>query len=161
MVSETSYIETIKPLINEAVSSIPDRQIEFETTGEEIGELPPVPRTTVQFFMNWKKNKNPEFRYEYLKVQFLYLFIYILRLYCPNELELGFLVYFQQMPADTIHKIFKDSMEPDTFSEILAILSSEFIKRKEPLYRYLEDLAQVKRFGALTMFMTAGDKKGR
>lgn len=64
------------------------------------------------------------------------------------------------MPDDAIHKIFKDSMEPDTFSEILTILSTEFIKRKKPLYRYLVDLAQVKRFGALIMFMSTADKKG-
>lgn len=123
--------ELVTPSINDVnpESEVEDKKLEPEST--KVIELPPVPRTTVQFFMNWKKNKDAEFRFNYLK----------------------------QMPADTIHKIFKDSMEPDTFSEILTILSTEFINREEPLFRYLEDLAQVKRFGALTMFMSVADKK--
>ncbi|XP_015516347.1 RNA polymerase II-associated protein 3 [Neodiprion lecontei] len=123
-------VKKIEPLISEV---IPVQEVEHDTvrpTNLEHVELPPVPRTTVQFFMNWKKNKDPEFRF----------------------------LYLEQMPVDTIHKLFKDSMEPDTFSEILTILSTEFINRKKPLFRYLEDLAQVKRFGALTMFMSTADK---
>lgn len=33
-------------------------------------ELPPVPRSSIQFLESWKKHKSPEFRYKYLKVNF-------------------------------------------------------------------------------------------
>lgn len=36
---------------------------------EDINTVPPIPKTTVQFIMNWKTNKSPEFRYKYLKVE--------------------------------------------------------------------------------------------
>lgn len=35
---------------------------------EDISTVPPIPKTAVQFIMNWKTNKSPEFRYKYLKV---------------------------------------------------------------------------------------------
>lgn len=31
--------------------------------------IPPIPKTAVQFLMNWKRNNLPEFRYKYLKVR--------------------------------------------------------------------------------------------
>lgn len=35
---------------------------------EDISIVPPIPKTAVQFIMNWKTNKSSEFRYKYLKV---------------------------------------------------------------------------------------------
>ncbi|KAK9297935.1 hypothetical protein QLX08_008473 [Tetragonisca angustula] len=91
----------------------------------------PIPKTAVQFLMNWRKNNSLEFRYEYLK----------------------------QLPEHSLPKIFQDSMESDIFSQIIEILSIEFIKRKDQIFRYLKDLSQVKRFRALIMFITNSDKK--
>ena len=52
-------------------------------------------------------------------------------------------------------------MESDIFSQIIEILSIEFIKRKDQIFRYLKDLSQVKRFRALIMFITNSDKKSK
>ncbi|KOX76001.1 RNA polymerase II-associated protein 3 [Melipona quadrifasciata] len=98
---------------------------------ENISFISPVPKTAVQFLMNWRKNNLLEFRYEYLK----------------------------QLPENSLPKIFQDSMESDIFSQIIEILSIEFIKRKDQIFRYLKDLSQVKRFRALIMFITNSDKK--
>lgn len=38
---------------------------------ENIINIPPVPKTAVQFVMNWKANKSSEFRYQYLKVRIM------------------------------------------------------------------------------------------
>ena len=32
----------------------------------------PIPKTAVQFLMNWRKNNSLEFRYEYLKVGMMF-----------------------------------------------------------------------------------------
>lgn len=36
---------------------------------EDISAVSPIPKTAVQFIMNWKTNKSSEFRYKYLKVK--------------------------------------------------------------------------------------------
>ncbi|XP_015592531.1 RNA polymerase II-associated protein 3 isoform X2 [Cephus cinctus] len=100
-------------------------------TKSEVLKLPPVPKTAVQFLMNWKKNTCVEYRYRYLK----------------------------QIQPGILHTIFQDSLESDTFSEILQILSSKFVVKNEAVFHYLEDLSQVKRFRALIMFMSNADKK--
>ncbi|XP_076667306.1 RNA polymerase II-associated protein spaghetti [Andrena cerasifolii] len=92
--------------------------------------IPPVPKTAVQFVMNWKTNKSSEFRYKYLK----------------------------KLPENNLPKIFQDSMESDIFNEILEVLKVEFVKRKEPIFCYLRDLSQVKRFRALIMFISNSEK---
>ncbi|XP_012258544.2 RNA polymerase II-associated protein 3 [Athalia rosae] len=122
--------DEVELLMNKAPPEKKAKENEVELTKSKPTELPPVPKTTVQFFMQWKKNEDPEFRFNYLK----------------------------QIPVGVIHEILQDSMEPDIFSEILTILYTEFISRKEPVFRYLEDLAQVKRFGVLTMLMSTSDK---
>lgn len=50
-------------------------------------------------------------------------------------------------------------MESDIFSEILEVLKTEFVKTKEPLFRYLRDLSEVKRFRALIMFISNSEKE--
>ncbi|KZC06477.1 PREDICTED: RNA polymerase II-associated protein 3 [Dufourea novaeangliae] len=90
-----------------------------------------VPKTAVQFVMNWKTNTSSEFRYKYLK----------------------------QLPENSLPKIFKDSMESDIFSDILEVLRIEFVKRREFVFRYLKDLSEVKRFRALIMFISNKEKE--
>ncbi|XP_034176948.2 RNA polymerase II-associated protein spaghetti isoform X1 [Osmia lignaria lignaria] len=98
---------------------------------EDIYNIPPTPKTAVQFIMNWKTIKTSELRYKYLK----------------------------QLSGNNLHQIFQDSMESNIFSEILEVLRTEFMKRKEPIFCYLKDLSQVKRFRALIMFISNSDKK--
>ncbi|KOC70175.1 RNA polymerase II-associated protein 3 [Habropoda laboriosa] len=98
---------------------------------EDISNIPPVPKTAVQFLMNWKKNKSLEYKYKYLK----------------------------QVPENSLPKIFQESMESDIFSEILKVLRTEFIKRKDPVFYYLKDLSEVKRFRALIMFISNSEKE--
>ncbi|XP_043802645.1 RNA polymerase II-associated protein 3 [Apis laboriosa] len=98
---------------------------------EDISTIPPIPKTAVQFIMNWKTNKSPEFRYKYLK----------------------------QLPKDSLPKIFQDSMESDIFCEIIEILKIEFIRKKDLIFHYLKDLSQVKRFRTFIMFISDNDKK--
>ncbi|XP_076637274.1 RNA polymerase II-associated protein spaghetti [Colletes latitarsis] len=98
---------------------------------ENTNNIPPVPKTAVQFVTNWKTNKSSEFRYKYLK----------------------------QLPENSLSKIFQDSMESDIFSDILEVLWVEFIKRKESIFSYLKDLSEVKRFRALIMFISNNEKQ--
>ncbi|CAK9822263.1 RNA polymerase II-associated protein 3 [Anthophora retusa] len=105
--------------------------IEVSESPEDISNIPPVPRTAVQFIMNWKMNKSLEYKYKYLK----------------------------QLPENSLPKIFQESMESDIFSEILEVLRIEFIKRKSPVFYYLKDLSEVKRFRALIMFISNSEKE--
>ncbi|XP_043278722.1 RNA polymerase II-associated protein 3 [Venturia canescens] len=93
--------------------------------------VPEAPKTAVQFLLTWRKNKSTEFRYKYLK----------------------------KIAVERIPMIFQDSMESNTFSEILQVLRLEFIKQNDPVLDYLKYLSQVKRFRTLTMFMQKTDKE--
>ncbi|XP_012239843.1 RNA polymerase II-associated protein 3 isoform X1 [Bombus impatiens] len=93
--------------------------------------IPPIPKTAVQFLMNWKRNNLPEFRYKYLK----------------------------QLSEGSLPKIFQDSMESDIFSQIIEVLGTEFVGRKNQIFYYLKDLSRVKRFRALIMFTSNSDKE--
>ncbi|XP_047356002.1 RNA polymerase II-associated protein 3 isoform X1 [Vespa velutina] len=95
-------------------------------------DLPKVPKTAVQFLIDWRRNKSSEYRYHYLK----------------------------QLPSNSLPRIFQDSMESDIFSEVLDILRIEFIPRKDSIHQYLKDLSQVKRFRALIMFINNAEKDG-
>lgn len=99
----------------------------------DVDVIPAVPRTSVQFCITWRKHKSPEFRYKYLK----------------------------QLPPDSIPKLFKDSMESDTFSEILTTLKTHFIANNHPVYDYLKYLSEIKRFRTLTMFLSKQEKEGK
>ncbi|XP_029666228.1 RNA polymerase II-associated protein 3 [Formica exsecta] len=94
-------------------------------------EISPIPKTAVQFVINWRRNTSSDLRYRYLK----------------------------QIPSNNLSKIFQDSMESDIFSDILAILKTEFMKRKEPIFLYLKNLSDVKRFRALIMFISNIEKQ--
>lgn len=60
----------------------------------------------------------------------------------------------------SLPKIFQDSMESDIFSDILMTLKTEFMKRNEPIFSYLKDLSNVKRFRAFIMFINNTEKQG-
>lgn len=51
-------------------------------------------------------------------------------------------------------------METDIFSDILMILKTEFIKRNEPIFFYLSDLGNIKRFRTFIMFINKSEKQG-
>lgn len=94
-------------------------------------EISPIPKTAVQFIINWKRYTLSDIRYRYLK----------------------------QIPPSNLPKIFQDSMESDIFSDILIILKTEFMKRKESIFSYLKHLSDVKRFRALIMFISNSEKQ--
>ncbi|XP_024890607.1 RNA polymerase II-associated protein 3 isoform X1 [Temnothorax curvispinosus] len=98
---------------------------------ESFKEMPPIPKNAVQFLLNWRKYTSFDFRYRYLK----------------------------QIPLGSLPKIFRDSMESDIFSDILMTLKTEFMKRNEPIFSYLKDLSNVKRFRAFIMFITNSEKQ--
>ncbi|KAG5318646.1 RPAP3 protein, partial [Pseudoatta argentina] len=98
---------------------------------ENCEEMPPIPTNSVQFLINWKKYISFDFRYRYLK----------------------------QIPSGSLPKIFQDSMETDIFSGILTTLKTEFMKRKEPIFSYLKDLSNIKRFRAFIMFISNSEKQ--
>jgi hypothetical protein len=57
-------------------------------------------------------------------------------------------------------KIFQDSLESSTLSDIISTIKTEFIQFKEPALSYLMGLSDVRRFGALAMFLSESDKAG-
>lgn len=61
-------VERVEPLVREIIPETESKRSAVEPASPRIVEVPPVPRTTVQFFMHWKKNKDPEFRFNYLEV---------------------------------------------------------------------------------------------
>lgn len=94
-------------------------------------EVPPVPKSSIQFQMHWNKIRSkPNLCYQYLK----------------------------QISGHELPVIFKESLESDIFSNILAVLVTEFIKNRTPVIQYLLGLTKVRRFSALTLFMTKHDK---
>lgn len=52
-------------------------------------------------------------------------------------------------------------MESDIFSQIIEVLGTEFIGRKNQIFYYLKDLSRVKRFRALIMFTSNSDKESK
>ncbi|CAK9807855.1 RNA polymerase II-associated protein 3 [Anthophora plagiata] len=122
---------TSKETVNKDNLITNNSTIKVSESPEDISNIPPVPRTAVQFIMNWKMNKSLEYKYKYLK----------------------------QLPENSLPKIFQESMESDIFSEILEVLRIEFIKRKSPVFHYLQDLSEVKRFRALIMFISNSEKE--
>lgn len=52
-------------------------------------------------------------------------------------------------------------MESDIFSQIIEVLGTEFVGRKNQIFYYLKDLSRVKRFRALIMFTSNSDKESK
>ncbi|KAJ8965197.1 hypothetical protein NQ317_013349 [Molorchus minor] len=89
-----------------------------------------VPQTSLQFCLTWKKLKNMEEKYKYLKC----------------------------VPPHNLPQIFLASLENDIFSSILEVLVKHFIDNKDYVFDILDNLTRVKRFGALAAFMSTEDK---
>lgn len=102
-------------------------------SGKESEEVPPIPNTSVQFLVAWKKVRtNPQLRYLYLK----------------------------QIPGADFPKVFQDSLESSILSDIISTIKTGFLQFKEPALPYIMGLSNVRRFGALAMFMSQNDKAG-
>ena len=60
-----------KPL--QKISKISDEMVKEKSKIEDFSfEVPPAPKTSVQFLMDWKVSKSSDFRYLYLKVNHSY-----------------------------------------------------------------------------------------
>lgn len=93
-----------------------------------------VPQTSVQFNIDWRLlHDQPEVRFNYLK----------------------------QINPKKFATIFKESLDCDIFSGIIHILAETFIEKNLPVYDYLLELCEVKRFSMLIMFMSDEDKKSK
>ncbi|XP_074110082.1 RNA polymerase II-associated protein spaghetti isoform X2 [Cotesia typhae] len=128
--TKSSKISTDTESLNKVVNNN-NNEVENKNIKNEIEVILAVPRTSVQFCVAWRKNKSPEFRYKYLK----------------------------QLSANSIPTLFQDSMESDTFSEILTILKTYFIDHGDPVYDYLKYLSEIKRFRTLIMFLGKKEKE--
>lgn len=89
------------------------------------------PRTSVQFYTSWKNFKTTTDKYKYLKA----------------------------IEPHDIPKLFLNSLDSAIFSSILDILVKHFIENKDPIFNILNYFTEVKRFGAIAMFMSSDDKK--
>lgn len=102
-----------------------------ESPEQKVIEIPAVPKTATQFLMNWRENTSSVFRYKYL----------------------------MQLRQLSSYSLFEDLIEPNIISEIIDVLKTEHIERKEDVYIDLHKLTLIKRFRALVMLMTYKDKK--
>lgn len=93
----------------------------------------PIPKSSVQFYTNWKIIKDN------LHHRFLYL---------------------QQINPEELPNIFKDFLESEIFSDFITVLREKFIAENLPVYNYLLHLSKVKRFSTLTLFFSSKDKQG-
>lgn len=90
-----------------------------------------VPKTSVQFYSQWRHLKSIENKYSYLK-----------------------LIKAQDLPS-----IFKESLDSTVFSDILSILANCYIQHNDVVFDFVSALTKTKRFSTFTMFMSHEDKK--
>lgn len=117
----------------EIITKKPEEKIKKRPIIEIISseDVPPAPKTAVQFLTEWKRNKCLKFRFSYLT----------------------------QIPPKTIPTLFKESMESNVFEEIIIVLKEEFIPHKKNIFDYLEQLSNVQRFRTLIMFVERKTKE--
>lgn len=70
-------------------------------------------------------------------------------------------VYLKLIPPPSIPKIFDESLENSDISSILEVLVEHHIEKNEPIFEILQNLAQVKRFDILSLFMSDDDKNSK
>ncbi|KRT78313.1 hypothetical protein AMK59_8189, partial [Oryctes borbonicus] len=131
--SEKNNVSLLRSQITQSVKTEKnDENLETEKNVNVLEDLNlPVPKTSVQFYNSWKTINNEQSRKKYLlKIN-------------PKDFK----------------SIFKESLESKPFSDIVAILSENCGDTTLDLYSYLMGLTEVKRFGALIMFMSLIDKK--
>ncbi|KAH1007207.1 hypothetical protein HUJ04_004473 [Dendroctonus ponderosae] len=91
-----------------------------------------LPKSSVQFNVAWQREKDLCEKYKYLKL----------------------------IGSQTFRTVFTESLlESGTFSEILKVLSINFIAKEDNVYDFLLALSQVKRFATLVMLMDSADKE--
>ncbi|XP_067001811.2 RNA polymerase II-associated protein 3 [Anabrus simplex] len=117
-----------KPLKEQTVNSQA-----HDTDADVSQQVPPVPKSSVQFLLSWKIVKSNK------KLRFMFL---------------------KQIPGRELARIFDNSLESDTVSDLVSVLSTDFLENKEPVYPFLLGLCSVQRFKALVMFLTKADKAG-
>lgn len=70
-----------------------------------------------------------------------------------------FFFLFQIIDPEKIPKIFENALESDLLAELIRILHDDREKFKEkPVFDYLKAISKVKRFSALSMFLSKEDK---
>lgn len=133
-ISNSNNIKLSKPSNAVNNKTIKEKHTVFQPSNvEELPiVIPKVPRTAVQFLMDWRRNKSSKYRYQYLK----------------------------QIPLNSLPSIFQNSMEVNLLCEILHTLETEFLPQKDQVYQYLKDLSKIKRFRALVMFISNAEKSG-
>ncbi|XP_047110434.1 RNA polymerase II-associated protein 3 isoform X1 [Schistocerca piceifrons] len=135
---DNTCMNTIPRTENRGEDNIQEEKLHPQKRADDLNEgadmqLPPVPASSVQFISAWNTVKRrPGQRFHYLK----------------------------QIPGDKIPSIFRESMESNMLSEIITTLVEDFLQHKAAVYPYLKGLSEVKRFGALTMFLSKNDKSG-
>lgn len=132
---DTMSIDDVKTIGQKYKKSITIENIEEQDhfEDEKITQLL-CPKTSVQFHQVWKQLKNStDRRGEYLKL----------------------------VKPKNIPNLFKESLESEVFSEILLTLAENISKESDETYEYLLNLSKIKRFGALTMFLSSNDKNSK
>ncbi|KAM6320652.1 RNA polymerase II-associated protein 3 [Aegotheles albertisi] len=76
---------------------------------------------------------------------------------CPENMYL----YLKQIEPSHYPKLFKKSLDPDLFNQILKILHDFYIEKEEPslILEILQRLSELKRFDMAVMFMSGSEKK--
>ena len=106
----------------------PSESLSESLAESKITSLPPKPKTSVQFVNAWK-SLNKEFRTEYLS----------------------------QLSAKDYPMIFKHSLEPKLFNEIVEVLTSA--GENFEIASHMKGLASVPRISAIVMFMNPEELK--
>lgn len=135
--------------------TLPSNSENEESENVNVSELP-IPKTSMQFTSTWDKLNSPESQYLYLKVSLLYTaskFVYLSKIYN--------FFFLQKIRGEDLPQIFKEALESYIFSEILEILSTEFVKNSQPVYHYLLGFSNVKRIKALLLFASEEDNASK
>ncbi|XP_072389091.1 RNA polymerase II-associated protein 3 [Diabrotica undecimpunctata] len=129
-IEDLNVIEKINPMstAKDVKNSVNDTKKLIENN--EINTSFKCPKNAVQFYTSWKNFRTTEEKYTYLK-----------------------LIGFQDIP-----KIFLNSLDSAVFSNILEVLVKHFIGNNDKLYDILNSFTEVKRFSAITMFLSGEDK---
>jgi len=124
----------IEKIINEITAETSSKtftKLRTKESKELVEELPPIPRNYFKFNQDWKKiQKHANLKYQYLK----------------------------QIPPTNLPNIFRDSLETDVLADVLNVLKNEFITNGDSLVPWLIHLSQIKRIGAVVMFLSKDQK---
>ena len=149
----------IEKIINEITAETSSKtftKLRTKESKELVEELPPIPRNYFKFNQDWKKiQKHANLKYQYLKVCFFYTVFFLVQ---HNQL---ISILSQQIPPTNLPNIFRDSLETDVLADVLNVLKNEFITNGDSLVPLLIHLSQIKRIGAVVMFLSKDQKNGK